>query len=261
MLFDLRGRGRRTTVRIVYIGLAVLIGVGLVGFGVGGGFGSGGILSAASNNEGGGSSHFSAKIKQYEKLTRQNPSDAPAWEGLTKALLNEASNFTQTGVITGKAKAIFRRASQAWASYLALNPPNPSTQLATLMATIVYPEEGLNEPTKEVQALQIVLASRPESESLWSDLARYAYKAHNTRIGDLASEKTVALAPAADRSRLKTELAEYKSNPSGAGRSYTVTTNGKTYVFSKSPNGTLTGKEVAKGAGGTASTGATTTKK
>ena len=47
MLFDLRGRGRRNTVRVIYIGLAVLIGVGLVGFGVGGGFGGGGILNSA----------------------------------------------------------------------------------------------------------------------------------------------------------------------------------------------------------------------
>ena len=52
MLFDLRGRGRRTTVRVVYMGLALLLGIGLVGFGIGGGFGGGGILNAASQNEG-----------------------------------------------------------------------------------------------------------------------------------------------------------------------------------------------------------------
>ena len=52
MLFDLRGRGRRRTVETLYIGLAVLIGVGLVGFGVGGGCGGGGILNASNNNEG-----------------------------------------------------------------------------------------------------------------------------------------------------------------------------------------------------------------
>ncbi len=42
MLFDLRGRGRRRTVRVIYTGLALLMGVGLVGFGIGGGFGGGG---------------------------------------------------------------------------------------------------------------------------------------------------------------------------------------------------------------------------
>ena len=52
MLFDLRGRGRRRAVRYLR-GLAVLIGVGLVGFGVGGGLGGGGgLLNAANSNEG-----------------------------------------------------------------------------------------------------------------------------------------------------------------------------------------------------------------
>ncbi len=37
MLFDLRGRGRRRTVKIVYITLALLMGGGLVLFGIGGG--------------------------------------------------------------------------------------------------------------------------------------------------------------------------------------------------------------------------------
>ena len=31
MLFDLRGRGRRRTVQVIYIGLALLFGVGFVG--------------------------------------------------------------------------------------------------------------------------------------------------------------------------------------------------------------------------------------
>ena len=44
MLFDLRGKGRRRAVRVIYIGLALLMGVGLVGFGIGGGFGGGGLL-------------------------------------------------------------------------------------------------------------------------------------------------------------------------------------------------------------------------
>ena len=36
MLFDLRGRGRRRAVKIIYLGLAILLGGGLVFFGVGG---------------------------------------------------------------------------------------------------------------------------------------------------------------------------------------------------------------------------------
>jgi hypothetical protein len=55
MLFDLRSRGRRRTVQAVYLGLAILIGGGLVLFGVGTGSGNGGLLNAFS----GGSSNQS----------------------------------------------------------------------------------------------------------------------------------------------------------------------------------------------------------
>ncbi|HZO76628.1 MAG TPA: hypothetical protein VFB39_01190, partial [Solirubrobacteraceae bacterium] len=49
MLFDLRARGRRRTVQTVYLGLAILIGAGLVLFGVGTGTGGGGLFGAFTN--------------------------------------------------------------------------------------------------------------------------------------------------------------------------------------------------------------------
>ena len=42
-----------------------------------------------------------------------------------------------------------------------------------------------------------------------------AYKAKNTGVGDLASTKAVALAPAAQRVRLKDELNRLKEHPNG----------------------------------------------
>ncbi len=50
MLFDLRGRGRRRTVQAIYLGLALLMGGGLVLFGVGAGNGFGGLLNAFNGN-------------------------------------------------------------------------------------------------------------------------------------------------------------------------------------------------------------------
>ena len=70
MLFDLRGKGRRRTVRVVYVGLALLIGVGLVGFGIGTGGSGGGLLNAASKNEGSGGVSYADEVKRYEKLVR-----------------------------------------------------------------------------------------------------------------------------------------------------------------------------------------------
>ncbi|HSZ15261.1 MAG TPA: hypothetical protein VK790_14590 [Solirubrobacteraceae bacterium] len=231
MLFDTRGRHRRRVVRVIYIGLALLFGLGLVGFGVGGGLGSGGILSAFTKEGGGGSTGFSAKVKQYRKLTQQKPTDASAWEGLAKNLLHEVGSSetyeTSQGAVTGKGKELFREASQAWATYLSLQP-KPNSELAQLMLS-VYGEGGLNEPAKAVEVMQLVVAARPNVASFYAELAEFAYKAHNTRVGDLASEKAVSLSPANERVRVKDELAEIKANPSGE-KTYTTTTNGKTYV-------------------------------
>jgi hypothetical protein len=261
MLFDLRGRGRRRTVRTIYIGLALLMGVGLVGFGIGS-VGSGGILSAASNSEGSGSASFAGQIKTYKKQTQQQPANTAAWENLTKALLHEAGGVTQNG-LTPKGKELFQEASQSWQRYVALTPHSPSPTLAQLMLT-VYAEEGLNQPAQAVQVLQIVVASRPTSAALYAQLAQYAYKAKNARLGDLAAEKAVALAPAAQRARVKTELAEVKKFPNGE-RSYTTTTNGKVVLVKKAPNGTFTGTEVkttpAPAAGSGTTTAATSTTK
>ncbi|HEX3510662.1 MAG TPA: hypothetical protein VHT27_06130 [Solirubrobacteraceae bacterium] len=242
MLFDLRGRGRRRTVRVIYTGLALLMGVGLVGFGVGGGFGGGGILSGVSNNEGGGSTSFSGKVKQYRKLTRQQPANAAAWEKLTEALLHESNQYTQSGVST-KGKEVFAEVSEAWQHYLALNPPKPSTSLAS-QVLLVYSEEGLNQPANAAAALQIVVAARP-SASLYSELAVYAYKAKALSEGDLAAKQAVSLAPSNERKRLQTELAELRANPN-AQKTYTTTTNGKTYAVQKAPNGAFTGTEIKK---------------
>jgi hypothetical protein len=246
MLFDLRGRGRRRVVKVIYIGLAALFAVGFVGFGVGSIGSGGGLFSSLSSNEGSNAASFANQIKKYEKLTKQRPSDLQAWEGLTKNLLHEAGGeefTTNTGVVTSKGKALYARASSAWGSYMALNPPKPSAELAQLMFT-VYGETGLNEPAKAVEVLQLVVAARPTA-AYYSQLAIYAYKDKNPRLGDLSSTKAVSLAPANSRTRLKKELAEFKTNPSGE-KTYTTTTNGKTYVGKLNSKGELTGTEVVK---------------
>jgi hypothetical protein len=245
MLFDLRGKGRRRTVRVIYIGLALLMGVGLVGFGIGGGFGGGGLLNAASNNEGSNAASFASQIKKYRKIIQQQPNNVQAWQKLTEAELHEAGGeayVSSSGVVSGKGKELFSQADQAWHSYLALNPPQPSAKLAQLVLPI-YAPGGLNRPAAAVEVLQIVVAAKPNSASRYAELAEYAYKAKNIRVADLAAAKAVALAPAAQRVRLKKELEEIKKNPSGE-KVYTTTTNGKTYTGKLNSKGELSATEV-----------------
>jgi hypothetical protein len=267
MLFDLRGRGRRRTMRVIYGSLAVLFGAGLVLFGVGAGFGGGGILSSLSKEgEGSGGPNYSAEIKKYSKLTAAQPHDFAAWEKLIKAQLLQGGGEkyeTAQGVVTSKGKTLFGQIAESWSGYVAQSPPQPNLELAKRMLTI-YGVEGLNKPASEVEVLQTIVAAEPTNKSYYAFLADYAYKAKNTRVGDLASEKAVALAPAAERSRLKKELAEVKTNPTGE-KVETITTNGKTYAGKlnsegKIPNAVEVKKTPAK-PGKASSTGTTSVKK
>lgn len=230
MLFDLRGKHRRRLVKVIYVGLALLVGGGLVLFGVGTG-GGGGILNAATENKGAGGTSFASQIKKYEKTLKTQPRNVAAWEKLTLAQLHEAGGEAyvnaSTGAPTAKGKELFSKASRSWESYLAQNPPKPSSELAKLMLR-VYGAEGLNQPAAAVQVLQLVVAAEPKSISFYAQLAEYAYKAKNTRVGDLATAKAVSLAPAAQRAGLKKELETIKKGPEG--QAFTTTTNGTTYT-------------------------------
>jgi hypothetical protein len=248
MLFDLRGRHRRRAVRIIYTGLAVLMGVGLVGFGIGGGFNSGGgLLNAASNNEGGNAASFASQIKKYEKQTRLQPNNASAWENLTSAELHEAGGeaFVNSTGVTSRGKELFAKIAHSWNSYLALNPAKPNTELAQRMLT-VFSEEGLNEPASAAQVLQIAVVARPTSASLFAKLAEYDYKAHNTREGDLAAAKAISLVPATERTQLKLALAQVKKKPNGSTTETSTSPTGQPFTVTHAANGRITAKPIPK---------------
>ena len=77
MLFDLRGSGRRRVVKIVYVTLAILMGGGLVLFGIGGsGALSGGLLDAITESSGGtddGNDRFRTLEQQAVAKARAGP--------------------------------------------------------------------------------------------------------------------------------------------------------------------------------------------
>jgi hypothetical protein len=202
----------------------LLIGIGLVGFGIGGGFGSGGLLNAANNNEGSGGAGYGGEIKKYQKLVARQPNNVAALEALIKAQLHQAGNeayVTPTG-LTSKGKTLYSEIAQSWSRYLALNPQHPKLELAKQMLT-VYSEEGLNQPSAAVQAAQIAVAAEPSNPFYFRALAEYAYKAHNVSIGDLAAARAVSLAPAEQRARLRTALAAAKKQASAKSSTSTST--------------------------------------
>src|SRR5215218_5706722 len=101
MLFDLRGRGRRRTIQIVYATLAFLMAAGLILFGVGSGL-AGGLIDALNGNSsssGGGNSALTKQVDTLEKRAQQNPKDPATWAKLarTKFQLAAGSIDQNTG--------------------------------------------------------------------------------------------------------------------------------------------------------------------
>jgi hypothetical protein len=236
MLFDLRGRGRRRTVQIVYVGLALLFGIGFLGFGVGVGGGGGSPIEAIfGNKEGSRNSSYGKQISAAETRTRTSPSEAAGWAVLADARLHEAngSEFYDEAKqqFTSKGKELLAKAADAWNHYLSLNPSKPDIKIAQDMLR-AFGEEGLNQPAAAVQVMQLVIAAKPPSAALYGFLAKYAYQAKNTRLGDLASQKTVSLSPVKQRKEVEARLEQLKKNPTGnpSNESFTGTTNGKVYT-------------------------------
>lgn len=223
MLFDLRGRGRRNTIKVIYLSLAVLMGGGLVLFGVGGAT-SGGLVDAITGSSGGGDAgqdRFTQRETKALAATRRNARDGAAWAELARArfsLAGTGENFdVSRNVYTRPGKAKLREASQAWERFLGLNPSaTDASRVASLMVQ-AYSSDGLNEPDKLVTAQELIAEARP-GPNTYAQLATAAYAAGQKRKGDLAKGKALELAPKDERQALKGQI-EQAARGSAAGGS------------------------------------------
>lgn len=212
MLFDLRSAGRRRTVKTVYVALALLMGGGLVLFGIGGQV-SGGVMDAITGSSGSsndGSERFRAQEQAALTATRAHPSDAAAWAELARARFKLAStgdNFDPgTNTFTSAGKAKLAQATDAWEKHAALTK-QPDDRLAATMAQ-AYVELG--QPGKAANAQEVITEARPKAGS-FAQLAAYAYAAGQTRKGDLASARALELTDPDLRSALKQQLDQAKA--------------------------------------------------
>jgi hypothetical protein len=217
MLFDLRSAGRRRTVKLVYLGLALLMFVGFVGFSIGSSGLSGGIVDAITGNRGSGNGadvatkRLQTRIDNAARQTRTKPSEPAAWAALARARLQIASvgdNFDPaTSNYTAAGKRQLAAAGQAWDKYTALNPKKPDEGLARQMIQAFL---SLNQTAKAVSAQEIV-TEVDATQQTFTNLALLAYQAGQTRKGDLAADKAVSLAPKKQRKDLKSQLQSAKS--------------------------------------------------
>jgi hypothetical protein len=218
MLFDLRSRGRRRTVQAIYLGLAILMGGGLVLFGVGAGNGLGGILNAFTGNGSGGAQ--TQVVNQAEKdalkQTKADASNPAAWGALLQArwtAAGQGSNYnSNTGTFTAAGKKELAGAVTAWQHYVSLTK-QPDSSLAILAARS---NAALGNYSGEASAWEIETNAAPNEAKGYECLAVSAYAAKQTRKGDLAAAKALSLVPKLSRSQLKTQINAAKTNPAVA---------------------------------------------
>ena len=188
MLFDLRGRGRRRTVQVIYLGLAILMGGGLVLFGIGGS--TSGVCSTRST------ATTAAPEPAPTACRRRTTRDARPPGNPQNARLGRARprayQLAGTAPVTTRPPARSRQgqgearvaARDAWERYLALEAKTPDPALASPHGPGLQPGRA-ERPEKAVAAQEIMVDDRVPRADLYAQLAVLAYQAGQTRKGDL----------------------------------------------------------------------------
>jgi hypothetical protein len=254
MLFDLTGRGRRKTVKIIYSGLAAIFLLGFVGFGVGSvGGGGGGLAEIFGEGNSGGEANYSSQVKKAKLLTVRQPNNPAAWSGLVHYTVLEAGtgkNYIRTNTEEGfspKAQPLLKQIQTAWQHYLKLHPHDPNPELATEVLRIYSTPGGLSNPDEALRLLKIKIASQPPSATLQYNLATAAYAAHKVAEGNRAAKKAIALAPAGERTILQNYLSKAKASASAPQRTAPGTAGGGQTIkipSSQVPKGATNGQTV-----------------
>ena len=142
MLFDLKGR-RRRVVQVTYLLLAVLMGGGLVLFGIGGDV-SGGLFDAFSDRSSSGNDLVEDRIEKNEEKVAANPKDQAALKALVRdwyQLANEEAD-PNTRQYTDEGKERLAEADEAWQRYLEVETRSPSPRWPSLMVQVYGAERA-----------------------------------------------------------------------------------------------------------------------
>jgi tetratricopeptide (TPR) repeat protein len=201
VLFDLKGR-RRRVVQGTYLLLAILMGGGLVLFGIGGDV-SGGLVDALQGQSGSSNSIVEDRIEENEDKVETDPKNTAALKELARDWYQLATQESDvTGAFSDEGKERLAEADAAWEAYVDLDPKNPDASLASLMVN-VYAPTALNKPAEGAEAAEIVATAQPKNAQAYLQLAQFAAQAGQERKADLAGQKAIELAPKDQRSTVK----------------------------------------------------------
>jgi len=212
MLFDLRSPHRRRVIKVVYVFLAVLIGGGLILFGIGNGSNFGGLLTAAGGGGGTatGQLQYTNALAKAEKQAKKSPNNAALWLKVGEAAYSVATlpdNYDSSLGYTKAGHTALNQVRQAWDNYVNLAPAKPNSYFAQEVSAAFGIPPGVGDYRTAEVAQEIVAEDQPSSSN-YEYLAYYAWKAHDTQQGDLAAVKAKALSPKSSVSTVVTTLTE-----------------------------------------------------
>lgn len=208
MLFDLQGK-RRRLVQATYLMLAVLMGGGLVLFGIGGDV-SGGLFDAFSDRSNSGNDVVEERVEKNEDKVASNPRSVVAHKELVRDYYALAvAQASDQGVFPAEAQDDLRKASDHWNTYLGAEKGDPDTSLARV-AVQIYDVSALNQPQQAVKAARLIAAEANDPQS-YLQLVQYALLAGDKRVEKLAAAKVMTLVPKNQRAAARKQLQDLRA--------------------------------------------------
>lgn len=207
MLFDLQG-SRKTAVKVIYLGLAVLMAGGLVLFGIGSSNAPGGLADVFGTN----SSESAAKdnVKKYAEQVQKNPESAKALQSLIAArytLAVDPKNFNQDkNTFSTAGKDQLNLLKKNWAAYLKATDQKPNAGTANFAVSAYL---GLEDAKGATAAQQIITEKQPTAANYLA-LMLYASYAGNQLVASGAEIKARELAKPDEKKEVVAQIKEIK---------------------------------------------------
>jgi hypothetical protein len=226
MLFDLKGK-RHRTVQGVYLTLAILMGAGLVLFGIGSSV-NGGLFDAFNGGSGSSKGNETAQkqIDAANKRLQADPKNAVALAALMRGHYNlaTANSDPNTGDFGKKSLKDLQAADAAWGRYLtAVKKPDVgvakvAVQLEPGLAQLTTAKEDQTVHWSRAATAQELIAESESNPNNYINLVAFATLAGQTRKADLAGKKAIELAPKAQKKDAKAAVSQAKTDPLGQGQ-------------------------------------------
>jgi hypothetical protein len=225
VLFDLRGK-RKRLVQVIYAGLAVLMGGGLVLFGIGSSSNvNGGLFDALGIGSGGSKAgaDYDDEADRLERRLAADPKDDALLLKLARARIlagnTKSPSDSATGQVTYSQDSVreFEQAVDAWERYLEAKPRKPDSATAILVAqtyiALAQNERSVVQAVDDIKGAaksQKIYVEEKPSLGSYSQYALYLYLAGDIAGGDAAAKKALADATSSNRNVLKQRLEQAK---------------------------------------------------